>query len=246
MLRVSIHAGAPDSASRFNLVAWVDIGYDQLAPIADYKTVLFQTGVGAALMAPIYKYPRWSTSLWDLVARSIALGLRTDLDCLNEEVPPVILTRKRSAFANQVCALIEHLPPNGVGRRTLATVDIKQVGRTRGTYVAKFTEDAMPMRVTEPFQMAPDVLRPAELLLHACLMRLSGKQELPPRPALPLPNPVKVDEEDYVPIQKLGEPARTGFLRWLFANGITPIPHAGYDQGLAQVSLYSRFLTEAV
>lgn len=45
MLKVSVHAGPLASASRFNLVAWVDIGYERLEPVADYKTVLYQGAI---------------------------------------------------------------------------------------------------------------------------------------------------------------------------------------------------------
>ena len=36
-----------DKASRFNLLAWLDIGYEKPAPEADYATLLFQSGSGA-------------------------------------------------------------------------------------------------------------------------------------------------------------------------------------------------------
>jgi len=112
MLKVSIHAGPSEAVSRFNLLGWLDIGYEKLAPVADYKTFLFQSGVGASLPTSIYAYPRWSASLWDLTARAIALGLRTELDCLTEEVPTVQREGKAFAFAKQICALIEHVPPS--------------------------------------------------------------------------------------------------------------------------------------
>lgn len=52
MLRVSIHAGPAREVSRFNRVDWLDIGYEELAPIADYKVVLFQAGEGAGRPLP--------------------------------------------------------------------------------------------------------------------------------------------------------------------------------------------------
>ena len=57
MLKVSIYAGASDRASRFNLLAWLDIGYEKLAPEADYTTLVFQSGSGAGLPTTISPTP---------------------------------------------------------------------------------------------------------------------------------------------------------------------------------------------
>lgn len=75
MLRVTIHSGMPSEASRFNRTDWIDIGYDNLAPHADYKVMLFLTGYGALRPVRLLGYPRWSASLWDLTARAIAASL---------------------------------------------------------------------------------------------------------------------------------------------------------------------------
>lgn len=246
MLKVSIHAGSLATAKRGNLLAWADIGYEKLEPVADYKTLLFQAGIGATMPTPIYKYPRWSASLWDLVARALALGLREDEDCLNEEVPPVIRERKRFAFAGEVCATIEHLPLATTERRTLGTAEIKQAGRVRGKYIARFSEHTMPEHVTQPFEYCPDVFQPAELLLRSSLIRLSGEQTMPPRPALCVPTPISFNNEAYVPIHRLVEPARTGFVSWLLRQNQQPIEHAQAPQGIASTQLYIKFLTEAV
>jgi hypothetical protein len=246
MLRVTIHAGGLDTATRFTQRARVDIGYEKLAPIADYKTVLFQSGFGASVPASIYKYPRWSASLWDLAARSIALGLRTDFECLNEELPYFENRIKRFAFAPKICALIEHAAPAGQSQRTLASVEIMQVRRLRGTYVACFEEHTMARHVTEPFVFRPGYLRAAELVLHACLMRLHGKLEMPARPALCVPSPVDKDGQRYVPIHRLIEPARTGFVSWLLRRNEVPLDHPGAPLGIMHESLYGVFLSEAV
>lgn len=246
MLKVSIHAGALDTASRFNCLAWLDIGYEKLAPIADYKTVLCQNGVGATMPTPIYGYPRWSATLWDLVARALALGLRTDLDCLTEEVPQLTHSKKYIAFASRICAVIEHAPLAGQARKTLASVEIAQVGRSRGTYTACFDEHAIARCVTAPFTFHTDFLRPAELLLHACLARLTGQPELPPRPQLCVPLAMEEGGQRYVPIHRLVEPARTGFVSWLYHNDMPPLEHKNAHQGIAPEKLYVKFLSEAV
>lgn len=246
MLRISIHAGARDNASQFNLLAWLDIGYDKLEPLANYKTVLYQSGRGVTLPAPIDKYPRWSASLWDLTARALAIGLREAPENLTEEVPAVV-TSKRFAFADHLCALIEHVPAaDQQHRRTLATMALSQVGKKRGTYTAVFDEHTMPKRTTDPFIFHPAFLRPAELVLHACLMRLSGKAELPPRPILCLPDLIEEAGEEYVPIHRLVEPAKTGFVRWVAYNDVSVTLHPQAPQGMALAEMYIQFLTEVV
>lgn len=246
MLRISIHAGARDNASPFNLLAWLDIGYDKLGPLANYKTVLYQSGRGVTLPAPIDQYPRWSASLWDLTARALAIGLREAPENLTEEVP-VVVTGKRIAFAAQLCALIEHVPgADQQHRRTLATMALSQVGKKRGTYTAVFDEHTMPVRTTDPFIFHPAFLRPAELVLHACLMLLSGKAELPTRPSLCFPDLIEAAGEKYVPIHRLVEPAKTGFVRWLTYNDVSVTQHPNAPLGMALAGMYIQFLTAVV
>lgn len=74
MLRISVHAGLPSGASRYNRSDWLDIGYERLDADAEYKIVLFQAGIGACEPILLTGYPRWSASLWDLIARAIACG----------------------------------------------------------------------------------------------------------------------------------------------------------------------------
>lgn len=74
MLRVSIHSALPSQVSRFNRTDWIDIGYQTLASHAEHKIVLFEAGRGAREPVRLRAYPRWSSSLWDLAARAIALA----------------------------------------------------------------------------------------------------------------------------------------------------------------------------
>lgn len=246
MLRVSIHAGPLKQISRFNLVAWVDIAYEKLEPIANYKTVLFEAGRGANYPVPLDGYPRWSTSLWDLIARALALGL-TDQDNPTEAVPELLSQDKQFAFANEICALIEHFPASSTSnRKTLGSVDIRQQGRSRGTYIARFDEHTMPRQATAAFKFTPAYLRPPELLLHACLMRLTGTRDMPPRPALCIPDPIEIDGLNYVALHHLVEPARTGFLSWLHRFSEPPTAHESAPLGIAPETMYVRFLQEAV
>jgi hypothetical protein len=74
MLRVSIHSALPSQLSRFNRTDWVDIGYQTLKEHSEYKVVLFEAGLGSREPVFLQAYPRWSSSLWDLVARALALA----------------------------------------------------------------------------------------------------------------------------------------------------------------------------
>jgi hypothetical protein len=77
----------------------------------------------------------------------------------------------------------------------------------------------MARHVTEPFVFRPNYLRPAELLLHACLMQLHGRAEMPDRPALCVPDPIEKNGQRFVRIHRLVEPARTSFVSWLLRRG---------------------------
>lgn len=246
MLKVSVHAGPLAAASRFNLVAWVDIGYERLEPVADYKTVLYQAGEGVSMPVLLCNYPRWSASLWDLTARAIALGLTAEGAPPAEQPPAYTPQDKRFAFAQQLCALIEHFSGDGRRRDTLATADITQCGRRRGTYRAVFDEHAQRRHVVESFAFRSAHLRPAELLLHACMTRFMGQSEMPPRPGLCVPPAIDVGGLRYVPIHKLVEPARTGFVRWLHSNSEPPTSHPDAPQGIAPEAMYVTFLRNAI
>ena len=135
MLRVSIHSALPSQATRFNRTDWLDIGYQTLESHAEYKIVLFEAGIGAREPVCLRAYPRWSSSLWDLVARAIALAYwqapyagdtvyaaerpgATDADGdaipLDDLPPPQVHRRPpRSAHANR----IELPPAEDVGTR---------------------------------------------------------------------------------------------------------------------------------
>lgn len=246
MLRVSIHAGPLEGISRFNRTDWVDIGYEQLRAVADYKVVLFSVGEGATPPRPLLGYPRWSASLWDLTARAIALGLSPDSEKPVEAVQPVE-AGKHKAFADALSAVIEHYPSTGNGGRRLAAMEIVQHRRTRGMYRARVDEDLHPSMSTVPFHFAPAFLRPAELVMRAALVRLTGVHlALPPRPSLKLPAPDVVDGKPYIAIHRLAEPARTGFERWLHRFSEPPTEMKDAPKGLAPETMFAKFLEECV
>lgn len=100
--------------------------------------------------------------------------------------------------------------------------------------------------IVHSFQPQLPYLRLPELLMHACLVRLTGKAEMPPRPALCVPEAVEQEGLRYVPIHGLVEPARTGFLDWLNRFSEEPVEHPAAPQGIVPETLYVKFLTEAV
>lgn len=246
MLRVSIHAGPLLDASPFNLLAWCDIGYAQLEPIATYKTLLYQRGEGSSTPALIEKYPRWSASLWDLAMRALALGLHPNRDSPEECVLPALTRDKGCAFANKLSILIEHRTVEGNQGNTLGTAEISQVGRKRGQYQAWFDEHAGKRVNVAPFGYKPDYFRAAELLLQACAYRFTGQAELPPRPGLVLPKSIEKTGLRFVLLHTLAEPARTGFLLWLHRHSEPPIEHLGAAMGIAPETMYVKFLQEAI
>jgi hypothetical protein len=246
MLRISIHAGPLAGISRFNRVDWVDIGYDKLAASANYKIVLFNVGEGATPPVDLIGYPRWSASLWDLAARAIALALSPDPKNPQETVPAVEKRKKRYAFAYAMSAVIQHFPNSGMGIRRVGEMDIEQCRATRGFYRAQVEEDLMPNSSGE-FSFFPNFLRPAELVMRAALVALTGRMdEMPARPALVLPQAQKIEGEQHLLIHEIDEPARTGFIRWLYDNETPPREYAGAAEGIALERQFYGFLHEAI
>jgi hypothetical protein len=247
MLRVSIHAGPLREISRFNRVDWVDIGYDQLGVLANYKVVLFNVGEGVTPPVRLSSYPRWSASLWDLTARAIALGLSSDRKNPEEKVHPAPKIGKRYAYARALSAVIQHFPNSGTGVRQLADMEILQAGSTRGFYRAQVNEDLMSSKATDQFTFAPAFLRPAELVLRSALMVLAGNTDsMPPRPKVALPMMQMIDGKPHVVIHNLAEPARTGFTRWLYDHESPPTAYAGTPEGIAPEAQFVKFMNEAI
>ncbi|HSD40027.1 MAG TPA: hypothetical protein VLC92_21185 [Rhodocyclaceae bacterium] len=100
--------------------------------------------------------------------------------------------------------------------------------------------------VTCRFGFSPAYLYPSELLLHAACHRVFGDAQLGPRPALCVPEAVTSHGIPCVPIHRLVEPARTGFLRWLETDSDGVLEHPDAPLGVAPATLYSAFLGTAV
>lgn len=87
MLRVTVELWLGGRESGRRVIATADIGRIKDGALADYEvelqeTVLDEMGVGD--IARVRSYPRWSASVWDLVARAIAVSLNAG----KEELPP--------------------------------------------------------------------------------------------------------------------------------------------------------------
>lgn len=286
MLRVTIHSGLPSEASRFNRTDWIDIGYQKLDWNADYKVVLVENGIGARQPVILAGYPRWSSSLWDLTARAIALALWTAppahdirqgfepaafdnegepirIDDVTPVAPPQRLIQRKNAedvdiqpaeivgrscaFATHTTALITHFPSRGVGGRRLGTMLIAHDRKKRGVYGVSIEEDTQSRKIDKPFFFMPSFLRPAELVLRASLNMLTGDiNRLPKRPDPQVPRTEIIGGVTYLPIHRLEEPTRTGFLRWLHFTNQAPKPARNASLGRVPVDLYVKFLSEAV
>lgn len=243
MLSVCIHAAAPERATRFNRLARLDIVYEQLSPVADYKVVLLERNCDVLPPRRLQSYPRWSSSLWDLVARAAAIALPEEPPAM-EVVPAFEPGGKRCAYIREMTAILEHSANDT--RNTLGIAHIKQAGRHRGLYLASFEEHTVRPCRTEPFEFAPTFFRSTELLLHACLQRLGSAAEMPPRPGLCAPPPVVVDGVPYVQIHELVEPARTGFRTWLQWFSESAVEYPGAPFGIAPEAMYVKFLSSAI
>ena len=221
MLRITLHLGKPAEASALNVLGRLDIGVDKLAARADYSGVMRMRGIGVLPPATVTKYPRWSASVWDLVARMTCM-------CLNrhEKVwPETMAEAPGGAFVDDMTALVEEQTCDGETaiRVMVGTAHISMHSRCR--YVATF-EDSITGAVSGPmFAHSPKVLSPWDLLTRAYAWCTTGAFVLPPRPRLALPKESELDDQSVIPIDSLREPARTGITAWLVRHRKAPETH---------------------
>lgn len=84
MIRVTVEIWPGGFESARRVLATADIGRTKDGPLADYEVTLSEDLVGVVgQSARVLNYPRWSRSIWDLIARCIAAGLNGG----NEELP---------------------------------------------------------------------------------------------------------------------------------------------------------------
>ncbi|MEZ2307253.1 hypothetical protein AB6809_11555 [Paraburkholderia sp. RCC_158] len=83
MLKVTVELWPSGRESGRRVLATADISRIENGALADYEVLLEEEllgGVGDT--AFVRKYPRWSASVWDLVARCIAAGLNGGVETL--------------------------------------------------------------------------------------------------------------------------------------------------------------------
>lgn len=212
MLRVRIHGSTLAKRGEANQLAILDIAYDQLAAKATYLVALTVKGRGEMEPDKVIGYPRWSASLWDLVARALTRVL------YHADDPPALAAPdRRCAYATQLCAVIERARTLDDGV-VVGQAEILRDASQRGHYDVHLWEDINGERRGRLVYGAKR-LDHCDLLLRALCVALYGKDTLGPKPALLLPSTIRIDGREFFDVQSLPEPARTGFIRHLRDRG---------------------------
>jgi hypothetical protein len=204
-----------------NQLAVLDIAYQKKAALADYIVALSLRGIGELAPAAVLNYPRWSASVWDLVARALAQALyRAD------QIPASDKADRRCAYATRICASIERMTAGERGHE-VGTVEILPDGARRGVYTAMFDDDVLGPRRAQ-FEYGCKALNPAELLMRAICWTYYGIDVLGPIPKLILPPALKIEGIERFHLAALDEPALTEFQRYHAIHaklGAEPVCH---------------------
>ena len=241
MLKVTLHASTPRAATPQNLLGRIDIGYTTLDAIANYKAAMVLMGLGELAAVALEKYPRWSASLWDLVARVVCLSINR-----REAIWPANLpAARRGAFMQNLTAVVEHWPNGFDTRRARVGEAHISMCSSRCNYRATFEDDITGVMTSSVFRHTPAVLNPADLLARAYAWTTTETFELPERPTLYTPLPFADGLTSYVCLETVREPARTGCYRWLAKQGIELLELAGLRDCVSE-SHYVEFLRRAV
>lgn len=233
MLRVSVHSGLLDQRTSLNVLGVLDIAYQTKQPLADYLVGMTLAGVGELSPVVLKQYPRWSASLWDLVARALTAVLHRA-----DQPPPSARPDRRCAYATRLCAVIERATADSRGA-LLGTLELSQRGPHRGLYTVNLHAD-LARDASAQFAYGSKRLNPADLVLRALCWALYGADRLGPSPALILPPSMRIDGEDCFHVAALTEPALTGFRRYMAARH----PDTALPQ-LAKATDYIAFLKDA-
>lgn len=230
MLTVYIHSGTLETRKMANQLATLDIAYAKRRYLADYTLAMNVRGTGAVRQDQLLAYPRWSGSLWDLVARSLTRVLYR-----NDTAPPTTPVDRRCAYATKMCVVIEKATTGEQGL-LLGSAEIMQVDGKRGHYVVDLEEDILG-RHSATFTYGMKSLQHVDLVLRALCWALFAKDTLGKRPALLIPPTMKVDGVDRFHIDALPQPARAGFDRYRAPVGVAVAPDP-----MPKLDDYARFL----
>lgn len=232
MLKVYIHGGTLDTRNLGNQLAILDIAYAKRGYLADYAVAMTIKGAGEVLPDMVTSYPRWSASLWDLVARALTRILYRDDTC-----PPTKPVDRRCAYATKMCIVVERSTLDDQGL-VLATGEVVQMEGKRGHYVVNLQEDILG-RHSATFAYGMKSLNHADLMLRAICSALYQRDTLGKRPSLAIPPTVAIDGVHRFDIEALQEPARTGFNRYRSPAGAAKAP-----EPMPSLDDYSRFLAQ--
>ena len=218
MLHVTVHIGELEARSLHNQLLSLDIAYDKVEALASYLVAMLPRQ-GSEMAGHLRDYPRWSGSLWDLVARAIAQVVYP-----NQAIPPAIKPDRRCAYASRICVAVEAEDMGSRGR-LLANAEIAQLEGQRGFYRAVFSEDILGERSAE-FAYGSKRMDYADFVMRAICWALYDQDTLGPRPKLLLPQTMTANGVECFDVQGLAEPARTGFTRYLARKYPTQAPAA--------------------
>ena len=211
MLKVTLHNSKPGRTSPNNLLGKLDIGYAKLNSMADYKAMMLSAGIGEHAPISLTDYPRWSASMWDLIARVICIGINRREAVWPADIP----NARRGAYIENMTAIVEHWPDGfEIRRATIGTAHVEMCAR-RCNYVATFDDDMCGRQRSDVFRHTPVALTPWDLLARAFAQAFNGCFELPPRPRPYLPISVEHAGASYVVLDTLQLPARKAVERWL-------------------------------
>lgn len=75
MFRVTVELHPGGNAGAGRVIATADIARTRGGALGTYEAKLSEEGVAYELCGELHEYPRYSASIWDLVARSIAVAM---------------------------------------------------------------------------------------------------------------------------------------------------------------------------
>ena len=238
MLKVTLHAAKPQAVNERNVLGRLDIAYEKLDAIADYKAVMFTSGIGAQAPVALKAYPRWSASLWDLVVRMACLSINKTEAVSTANIP----VKRTGAFIENMTAVVEHWADGLDTRRSVVGTAHVAMGANRCNYRATFVDDIAGSQGSEVFRHTPEVLTPWDLLTRAYAWATTASLALPARPTLYTPIPISHEGQSFVSLDTVSEPARTGFYRWLDKRNIKTVTLGVPERLIANQSVGRSFL----
>lgn len=249
MIKLSVYAGPLEGANLHTRLAWLDLAYHEVDYYSTYKVCLFQNGQGCSPTLLLHNYPRWSSSLWDLMARAISICLNTQRGVTEDDkefLPAELSPNDKIAFADELSVSVEHHTGGKVTKiRTLCTMSIKRL-RKKGQYKASLTDNLGQEVQDIEVVYRPSIFEPCLLVAKVACQQLHGNSDsLPARPKLVVPQPQSEGKYRWVCVNAVREPAKSGFIRWLSESRITIIESDLFGE-VVDADYYARFLKESI